>query len=50
MRNSNKRCNFSKVDEDGFRRERLHGPDTRAGLSQSAFPHKEIATGYAGLS
>ena len=45
-----KRCNFSKFDVDGFRRERLHGPDTRAGLSRSAFPHKEIATGYVGLS
>src|SRR5262245_43705299 len=45
-----KRCNFSKFDVDGFRRERLHCLDTRAGLSQSAFPHKEIAMGYVGLS
>src|SRR5262249_4088300 len=45
-----KRCNFSKFDVDGFRRERLHGPDTRAGLSRSAFLHKEIATGYVELS
>src|SRR5215831_4807922 len=45
-----KRCNFSKFDVDGFSRERLHGPDTRAGLSRSAFLHKEIATGYVELS
>src|SRR5215467_6985002 len=45
-----KRCNFSEFDVDGFRRERLYGPDTRAGLSRSAFPHKEIAMGYVGLS
>src|SRR6266540_1849706 len=45
-----KRCNFSKFDVDGFRRERLHDPDTHAGLSRSAFPNMEIATGYVGLS
>jgi len=45
-----KRCNFSNFDVYGFRQERLHGPDTRAGLNRSAFPHKEIATCYAGLS
>jgi len=50
MRSCSKRCNFSKFDVDGFRRERLHGPDIHAGLSRSAFQHKEIATGYAGLS
>jgi hypothetical protein len=45
-----KRCNFSKFYVDGFRRERLHGPDIHAGLSRSAFPPKEIATRYVGLS
>jgi IS6 family transposase len=38
-----KRSNFSKFDVDDFRRERLHGPDTRGGWNRSVSPRMRSA-------